>query len=448
VAGAIRGIPAKEEDAMADGRDRPRDQSRFDVLIVGGGAAGITVAALLRKKRRALGVAIVEPSETHSYQPGWTLVGGGVFTLAQTQRPEERCIPEGVTWIKAAAETFRPETNEVVLGDGRALGYDHLVVCPGLQLDWAKVEGLEEALGRSGVCSNYRAETAEYTWECVKAFRGGTALFTQPPLPIKCAGAPQKIMYMAADHFRRQGILGKGSVRFCLAGDVLFSVPAFVPPLQKVVDGYGITVHYKHNLKAIDGNAKRAIFAVADADGGRREVAMPFDMIHVTPPQSAPDFVKRSPLANEAGWVDVDQHTMRHRRYPNVFGLGDAASSPNSKTAAAVRKQAPIVVRNLLALRDGREPSGRYDGYGSCPLIVGYGKVILAEFGYDGRVTPSFPLDPTIPRRSMWYFKKKVVPWVYWRYMLKGWDFDLPYWNPRLTGGPVAAPAAGAPGRH
>src|SRR4051794_12702537 len=282
--------PVSSSSAVSDGSDRPRERPHFDVLIVGGGAAGIAVASQLRRKRSTLGVAIVEPSETHSYQPGWTLVGGGVFTLAQTQRPEEHCIPEGVTWIKAAAEAFRPETNEVVLGDGRAIGYDHLVVCPGLQLDWAKVEGLEEALGRNGVCSNYRAETAEYTWECVKTFRGGTALFTQPPMPIKCAGAPQKIMYMAADHFRRQGILGRGSVRFCLAGDALFGVPTFVPPLREVVDGYGIAVHYKHDLKAVDGKAKRAIFAVADGDGGRREVAVPFDMIHVTPPQSAPDF--------------------------------------------------------------------------------------------------------------------------------------------------------------
>ena len=403
---------------------QPRARS-FDVVIVGGGAAGITVAAELRRHRQGLSVAIIEPSETHAYQPGWTLVGAGVFSMEQTQRRAETLIPKGVTWIKTRAEAFEPEQNIVVLGDGRRLNYGSLVVCPGLQLDWSKIEGLQETLGSNGVCSNYSASHAGYTWQCIQNLRGGTALFTQPPMPIKCAGAPQKIMYLAADHLRRQNRLGQVDVAFCLAGDVLFGVPFFVPSLQQAVDNYGIKVNYKHTLKAVDGPAREATFSVTGPDGQTSELVRGFDMLHVTPPQSAPDVIKKSPLANEAGWVAVDPATLQHARFPNVFGLGDAAGTTNAKTAAAVRLQAPVVVRNLLARIDGAPLSAIYDGYGSCPLTTAYGKVVLAEFAYGGKVTPSFPLDPRVPRRSAWLLKEKFLPYMYWNWMLRGSEFDI-----------------------
>ena len=398
-----------------------------------GGAAGITVAAILRRRRPDLAVAIVEPSGTHSYQPGWTLVGAGVFSRQQTEQSEEALIPKGVTWIRQAVAEFLPDQNAVLLADGRRIGYRFLIACPGLQLDWDKVQGLRDTLGRNGVCSNYLAQHAEYTWECIQAFRGGTALFTQPPMPIKCAGAPQKIMYLAADHLRRRGRLSDARIEFHLAGDVLFGVPFFVPPLQRAVERYGIGVHYKHNLKAVDGKAKKAVFAATGPDGRVTEVVRPFDMMHVTPPQSAPDFVKRSPLANAGGWIHVDPTTLRHVRYANVFALGDATSTPNAKTAAAVRLQAPVVVRNLLAIADGAEPKAAYDGYGSCPLTTAYGEVVLAEFAYGGKVTPSFPLDPRVPRRSAWLLKTRFLPWFYWRHMLRGGEFDIAHKERRFA---------------
>lgn len=402
-------------------------RAKYDVLIVGGGAAGITVAAELRRHRPSLTVGIVEPSDTHAYQPGWTLVGAGVFTREQTIRSEAGLIPKDVTWIKAAAVAFNPGANEVSLSDGATAAYRYLVMAPGLKLDWDGIAGLKETLGHNGVCSNYRADAAEYSWRCLQEFRGGTALFSQPPMPIKCAGAPQKIMYLAADYWRKQRRLVQSKIEFCLAGDVLFGVPFFVPPLQAAVDDYGIKVNYKHNLKAVDGAAKTAIFGVTASDGTTCEITKKFDMIHVVPPQTAIDVVKKSPLANAAGWVDVDVATLRHVKFDNVFALGDAASTPNAKTAAAVRIQAPIVVTNLLATIDGKSLTGQYDGYGSCPLTVAYGKIVLAEFGYGGKVTPSFPLDPRVPRRSAWYLKTKFLPWLYWSHMLGGGEFDIPH---------------------
>jgi len=396
------------------------------ILIVGGGAAGITVAAELKRHQRELDIAIVEPSETHWYQPGWTLVGAGVFTRRQTEREEQSLIPKGVTWIKAAVTAFAPDDNVVTLSNGKVLGYDYLVACPGLKIGWDKIAGLSETLGSNGVCSNYRADTAEYTWRLIQSFRGGTALFTQPPMPIKCAGAPQKILYMMADILRGRNQLSNATLRFCLAGDALFGVPFFVPSLQEAVDKYGIDVAYRHNLIAIDGPAKTATFRVTDSEGRTSDQEMRFDMIHVVPPQTGHDVVRASPLANEAGWIDVNPATLQHVRYPNVFSLGDAASTSNAKTAAAVRLQAPVVVANLTALLEGRPFGEEYDGYGSCPLTVARGKIVLAEFTYGGKVTPSFPLlDPRVPRRSMWYLKTKFLPWLYWSHMLKGGMIDL-----------------------
>lgn len=403
----------------------PAPTQRAEVLIVGGGAAGITVAAELRRHRPGLAVTLIEPAETHAYQPGWTLVGAGVFSLAETLRPEASLIPKGVAWIRGTVTGFHPEANQVALADGRRIAYRQLVVCLGLQLDWDKVEGLRQALGSHGVCSNYAAETVEYTWRCLQDFQGGTALFTQPPMPIKCAGAPQKIMYLAADRWRRNGLPRPAGIEFCLAGEALFGVPFFVPPLQRVAQDYGIALRYRHALKAVDGPRRTALFAVTDGQGRVTEVEKRFDLLHVTPPQSAPDVIRRSPLANAAGWVDVDPATLRHARFANIFSLGDAAGTSNAKTAAAVRLQAPVVVRNLLATLDGRPLDAAYDGYGSCPLTTAYGKVVLAEFGYGGKVTPSFPLDPRQPRRSAWLLKTRFLPFLYWRMMLRGSEFDV-----------------------
>ena len=392
----------------------------YDVLVVGGGTAGISVAASVLKRRPGLKLAIIEPREIHYYQAGFTLVGGGAFRQQDTERPESSCIPKGAHWLHAAVAAFEPEHNRVVLEDGERIGYKTLVVCPGIKLDWNGVEGLAETLGKNNVSSNYQPGMARYTWQLIQQTRSGTALFTQPPMPIKCAGAPQKIMYLACDYWRRQGHLDAVNVEFNNAGGVLFGVKEFVPPLMKYVERYGIDLAFNSQLKAVDGPARKAWFDVTDADGSVRSVEKSFDMLHVAPPQCAPDVVRDSPLAGTAGWVDVDPESLRHSRYENIYSLGDVCSAPNAKTAAAVRKQAPVVAHNLLATLDGRVPRAVYDGYGSCPLIVERGKVILAEFGYGGKLLPSFPLDPTKPRRSMWLLKAKLLPHWYFEVLFKG----------------------------
>lgn len=392
------------------------------VLIVGGGTAGITVAAILRRRARDLDIAVVEPEQEHYYQPSFTLVGAGVYPLAKTHRPEASVIPPGVIWIRGAAKSFEPEKNSVRLNNGDTLTYEYLVVCTGVKLDWDKVIGLAETLGTNGVCSNYSPTSVNYTWECVQKLKPGDKIIcTQPPLPFKCPGAPQKIAYLIADRLRRRGILKQCSIGFFTHAPAIFGVPYFARALVKVAARYGINVNYQQQLVAVNGNAKTATFEFVGDNRKSEKESVPFDLLHVTPPQSPHEEIKKSPLANAAGWVEVNQNTLQHVRFANVYSLGDVCSTPNSKTAAAVRKQAPVVANEIITAVAGKLVPGAYDGYASCPLTTAIGKVILAEFCYGGKVTPTLPLNPSKERWFGWWIKLTGLPLMYWHYMLKGY---------------------------
>ena len=410
---------------IVNGGKTPTDtgDAHFEVVIVGGGAAGISVAASLKQRRPGLEIAIIDPADIHYYQPGWTMVGGGIFDAASTAKTMGSLVPKGVHWIKSAVAAFEPKDNAVILDGCRVVKYDRLVVCPGLKLNWAGVEGLVETLGKNGVTSNYRYDLASYTWELVQNLKSGRAIFTQPPMPIKCAGAPQKALYLSADHWARTNRLAAIDIDFYNAGGVLFGVKEYVPALEAYMGRYGAGLHFFHNLKSVNGAAKTAIFEVRKPDEDPSEVEVEFDMLHVVPPQTAPDFIRVSPLADAAGWVDVDQATLRHKTFENIWSLGDVMSAPNAKTAAAARKQAPVVAENMIADMRGLSPRAQYNGYGSCPLTVEKGKIVLAEFGYGGKLLPSFPrwlIDGTKPSRAAWLLKEQILPPIYWQAMLRG----------------------------
>ena len=410
---------------IANGGVTPGDQAdaSHQVVIVGGGAAGIAVASSLLARSPQLDIAIIDPADAHFYQPGWTMVGGGIFKASSTARTMASVIPTDVRWIKAAVAAFEPDKNQIILEGCRVVKYQQLVVCPGLKLDWHGIEGLTETLGRNGVTSNYRYDLAPYTWQLVQQLKKGKAIFTQPPMPIKCAGAPQKAMYLSADHWTRQGVISHIDIDFCNAGAVLFGVADYVPALMEYVRNYRIDLNFGETLVAIDGPAHQATLMKTVADGAKEKVVRAFDMIHVVPPQKAPDFVRVSPLADAAGWVDVDPATLRHKTFANVYGLGDVTNTPNAKTAAAARKQAPVVAQNLLTALGSHKGQAAYDGYGSCPLTVERGKIVLAEFTYGGKLSPSFPawlIDGTRPSTLAWYLKERILPPIYWEAMLKG----------------------------
>lgn len=393
---------------------------KHQIVIVGGGNAGISVAARLINANKHLDIAVIDPATSHYYQPAWTLVGGGVFNIKNTKRSEADVMPEGVTWIKEKVTGFIPGENAITLESGGRIEYEYLVVAAGIQINWNAIKGLTETLGKNNVCSNYSYEYAPYTFECIKNMQGGKAVFTNPSTPIKCGGAPHKIMYMAADYFRKHGILGKTKVEYWSGGTKLFAIPEYERTLLKVCERANIGLNFNVNLVEVDGPNKKAKFVGIGEQNKGKEYIVDFDMLHVTPPQSAPDFIKSSELANKAGWVDVDKYTLQHVKYPNVFSLGDAAGLPTSKTGAAVRKQAPVLVKNILSVMNHEKPAASYNGYSSCPIVTRYGKLVLAEFDYENKRRETFPFDQSKERTSMYLLKRFVLPWLYWHKILPG----------------------------
>jgi sulfide:quinone oxidoreductase len=394
-------------------------QTHHQVLILGGGTAGLSVASRLAGRIGGAAVAIVEPSSRHYYQPLWTLVGGGIFPKEDSARSEADLIPEGVTWIRDAVRSIEPESGFVRTASGQTIGYDYLVAALGVEPLWTAIPGLAESVGKpgTGVTSNYSYETVSSTWDAIRSFRGGTALFTEPLTPVKCGGAPQKIMYLAEETFRANGVRDRSRVVFLNAKPTLFTAPYYIPALERVIATRGMEVQLGQELTSLRPGTRESVFR--DTKTGVEQV-LHYDMIHVTPPLGPPEAVRTSLLANADGYVEVDKFTLRHVRYPNVFGIGDCSNLPTSKTGAAVRKQAPVLVANLLSVKAGGEPEARYDGYTSCPVVTGRGTLIMAEFDYDKRPVETFPFDQRQERFSMYALKAYMLPRLYWHGMLRG----------------------------
>jgi len=421
-------------------------KEHFQILIIGGGNAGLSVASQLLRKKSKLNIGIIEPSEKHYYQPAWTLVGAGIYDIQKTVRPEKDYIPKNSTWIIDAVTQFMPYENKVLCKSGKEISYDYLVVNPGIQLDWDKIKGLKDTLGKNNVSSNYSFEFAPKTWEFIENFKGGTAVFTNPSTPIKCGGAPHKIMYLACDYWRKKGILDQCDVHYISGGASIFGVPEYAKTLVETLKKYKIHTHFSSNVTAIYGDTKTIEYETKESDESLKQnlsaldascytitpkdensetkkVSLKFDLCHAVPPQSAPDFIKESPLAdpkNALGFVEVEKYSLQHSRFPNIFALGDCTNAPCSKTGAAIRKQAPVVVANLLSVMNQQKPTAFYDGYSACPIPTQYGKLMLAEFDYDNKPKMTFPFDQAKPRWTMWKLKTKILPWLYWNKILKG----------------------------
>ncbi|TDZ19975.1 Sulfide:quinone oxidoreductase [Colletotrichum orbiculare MAFF 240422] len=399
------------------------------VVVVGGGSAGLAIShQLLRTGQFSQDdVAIVDPAKWHHYQPGWTLVGGGLKNKEELKRPLDSLIDPKLKFYQQAVSTFTPKENALKLGNGDKLAYEHLVVAPGINIDYGSIKGLPEALANpnSLVSTIYGYETCDKVFRTIEKLDKGNAIFTQPAGAIKCAGAPQKVMWLALDYWKRAGLYDPSNssaspikISFATGIPAMFGVPKYSAKLEELRKERGVEGLFQHDLVAVEGN--NATFARPDGN----KVTRQFDLLHVVPKMGPHAFVKNSPLADAAGFVDVDQATTRHIKYHNVWSSGDASSLPTSKTAAAVTSQAPILVNNLLRSLDGKAPEPLYDGYTSCPLTTEYGKVLLAEFKYGGVPKETFGdligFDQAVPRRAFYHLKKDFFPWVYFNSMVKG----------------------------
>ncbi|KAF9111217.1 hypothetical protein BGX27_005219 [Mortierella sp. AM989] len=415
LAQAVSAIPKSQGQTKA---------SSYKVVVVGGGSAGISVASTLAETLGEKAVAVVEPSDVHYYQPLWTFVGAGLKTFDESKMPMSEVMPEKAQWIKDSVASFNPKQNTVVLANGEEVSYDYLVVAAGIQVNWGKIKNLPQTLGKNGVTSNYSADSVEKTDEFIKAFKGGNALFTMPSTPIKCAGAPQKIMYLAEEQWRKAGIRSKTDIKYFTGLGKIFAIDKYANELVKICKARNLDVNYFTDLAEIKPESREAVFNVLGGEAKGTQLTLPYDFLHVTPPMGPPEFIKASPLANADGWVDVDKETLRHNKFSNVYSLGDCSSLPTSKTAAAAAAQSAVLKNNLLGDIVGDKQVAKYDGYTSCPLVTGSETLILAEFsGYSGQPQETFPFDQSKERYSTYLLTKEIIPEIYWKYMVKGkWD--------------------------
>ena len=389
-----------------------RVATQAHIVIAGSGLGGLAVAHRLSSMLDGAKITVIDAKEVHNYQPGYTLVATGVWPVSKVIDQNADFMPTGVEWVKDMVAEFDPAANAVVTAGGQRIAYDYLVVAVGTHQDWSLIEGMDvKAIGQNGLASVYpSSDAAVATWAAMDAFRkkGGKAVMTLPSTALKCAGAPLKMTFMLRDRLAQSGTLDQSEVTFYSALGNVFSVKSVNDNVLERWKGLGIGVETSQALKSIDIGARRATFA--SPEGLATEV--PYDFIHVTPPMRAPDAVKNSDLAWQegpmaaGGWMEVDKATLQHRRYPNVFGLGDINGTPRGKTAATVKKSAPIVAQHVVDVISGRAPGEKFDGYTSCPMIVREGSAMLIEFDYDGKLTPSLPMiDPLQESYFAWLMK-------------------------------------------
>lgn len=390
-------------------------KSNAHILVVGSGLAGLGMVNRLRKQLDGAKITLLDAKKVHHYQPGFTLVATGIWPMDKVSNTNQELIPDGVEWIQEMASDFKPDTNQVITESGQVINYDYLVVATGLHLDFSRIEGMDASrIGSKGLTSMYHSpEMSLATWNSMAEFckTGGTALMTLPATPIKCSGAPLKITFMLANRLQQAGTFADSSIDFHSSISSVFSVPLINQEVLNRWDALNIPVHFQSQLVAVDIDAQRATFQ--QADGSR--VHKDYDFLHVPPPMRAPDSVKNSPLAcqdgplAEGGWLDVDPGTLQHKRYANVFGVGDINGTPKGKTAATVKKSVPIVVENLISVITGKEPSKIFDGYTSCPLLVREGAALLVEFDYENNMTPSLPfVKPLEDSYFAWLLKYRL----------------------------------------
>ncbi len=434
-------------EAEASTKAEAKSTIKGKIVIIGGGSAGLCVAARLEGLLSDPDITIIDPIEIHYYQPGFTLVASGIYHPDHVISYEKDLIPSSCKWLKDSVTSVDPDNNKITTKANGEINYDFLVVCPGIQMNWSDLEGISlDKLGDDNIHSVFVFEGSKKTWSAIKNLSksGGRAIFCDAHTPIKCGGAPKKINLLAEDYFRREGTRNEVDINFFTSSGKMFGVPIFEKRLEEIYAQRDMPTHKMHKFLGVDRAKKIALFektiitereeyddvleeTIKVEDKKMETIEVPFDFLHFTPPMSAPDFIKESSLAwdrgsaAEGGWTMVDKETLVHLKYKNVISLGDVAGIPINKTGGSIRKQAPVAAKNLVLLMEGKEPIHKHNGYTVCPILTNYGKVLLAEFGYYNELMPTIPiLDPGQERWIWWVLKCYILHPMYYYGMLKG----------------------------
>ena len=399
----------------ANGQSERDAERAHQVVVVGGGNGGLSVAGRLRRAGMT-DIAVVEPSQTHYYKPLFSHIAGGTARASEAVRPQADVMPDGVKWIPDAVNAVDPQNRRVHLASGDTLRYDQLILSPGIRNDWDAVPGLDEAMNSPHGASNYDFALARKASQLLRSMRSGTVVFVQAPGPASCAGAAQKPMYQACAYWRAMNVLHDIHVVLLVPSPTIFGIPEIDAELQRSIDEYDIDVRTGTVLHEVDPDERTIVFG---SDGGERQ-QLRYDLLMVEPPQKAPEWIRASGLADDAGFVAVDPRTLRSTTHPDIWALGDAAGTANSKSGGALRKQTKVLAENLRAVVDGRDPASAYDGYGVCPFTVSRSTAVFAEFDDQLRLMPSLWRSSYRESRMNWIIDRQVFPQVYWHMILQG----------------------------
>lgn len=400
-------------------------KTKAHIVILGAGAAGTSAANRLASRLDGAKITIIDERKRHLYQPGFTLIAGGLKPANYSVSSTEQWLPSVVDWISESATEIDPESKKIKTSGGKTVQYDYLITATGLSLDWAAIEGFTlDLVGKNGIGALYAGpEYAAKTWMEMSRFTdtGGTGLFLRPATEMKCAGAPLKYTFITDDYARKKGTRSKSAFIYAANNKTLFGVPIVNEKVRMLFDDRGFDTRYNHVLKAIDPGSKVATFQTPE---GEKEIR--FDFTNIIPPMRAPDVIRNSPLPwadkwKDQGWVEVDKYTLRHPRFPEIFAIGDVAGVPKGKTAASVKWQVPVAVDHLVASISGKQSALSYNGYTSCPLITRIGNAMLIEFDYKNNLTPSFP-GIIAPLEELWvsWLMKEIALKPTYNAMLRG----------------------------
>jgi sulfide:quinone oxidoreductase len=404
-------------------------QQQHDVVVIGGGNAGISLAArLVRDGCRD--VALVDPAEVHHYRPLLSYVAGGMAALEDLRRPQRDVVPDGVRWYRDRVVGVDAQRSTVRLAGGGELTYADLAVCPGSEVDWDAIPGSRDAMTTPAASTSYLPEHAADTWTMLSGLREGRAVFAIADRYVPCAPVGLKPLFLAADHWRRAGVLDRIAIELLVEGDALAPQAQADRQLREAAAGYGVRVRTGVRLAAVDPTARTVEVLPARRpdgegtpdDGAPARERVPYDALYLAPPHRAPAWVAASGLGTDDsdGFVAVDPRTLQHEVHPRVWGLGDAAAVDALPSGGALRKQVPVVAENIAARRTGR-PMRHYSGYSVAPVTTSRRRLLLGEFDRAGRPEPTVRIPDLVrPRRSLLLFDRYLEPQVYWHRLLRG----------------------------